>query len=155
MAGVSQLPADPRVTVHKAVEPLVKVTVPVAPAGNPVSDSVTGVPYATRAGEAETTTAGRALMAHLLAGLNERGARSVAGYVPVGSEPGAVAGDETALPEGLRAAGIALLLSLLLRRLLAAFGFYRFVWHRALFDLALTVILLGGTVEVASRVFGP
>jgi len=50
---------------------------------------------------------------------------------------------------------IALLVSLLLRRLLAAFGFYRFVWHRALFDLALTVILLGGTVEVASRVFGP
>ena len=50
---------------------------------------------------------------------------------------------------------IALLVSVLLRRLLAASGFYRFVWHRALFDLALTVILLGGTVEVASRVFGP
>jgi 5-formyltetrahydrofolate cyclo-ligase len=60
--------------------------------------------------EAETTAAGRALMAHLLAGLNERGARSVAGYVPVGSEPGTVAGEETALPDGLRAAGIALLL---------------------------------------------
>lgn len=50
---------------------------------------------------------------------------------------------------------IALVLSTLLRSVLAALGFYRFVWHRALFDLALTVILLGGTVEVASRVFGP
>ncbi len=59
------------------------------------------------------------------------------------------------IPALLVWATIALLLSILLRRLLAAFGLYRFVWHRALFDLALTVILLGGTVEVASRVFGP
>jgi len=59
------------------------------------------------------------------------------------------------IPALLVWATIALLLSILLRRLLAAFGLYRLVWHRALFDLALTVILLGGTVEVASRVFGP
>jgi hypothetical protein len=59
------------------------------------------------------------------------------------------------IPALLVWAAIALLLSILLRRLLAACGFYRLVWHRALFDLALTVILLGGTVEVASRVFGP
>lgn len=58
--------------------------------------------------EAETATAGRRLVTHLLAGLNERGVRSVAGYVPVGSEPGAGA----ALPEALREARIELLLPL-------------------------------------------
>lgn len=52
-------------------------------------------------------------------------------------------------------AAIALLASAVLRRLLAWAGFYRFVWHRALFDLALTVILLGGTVGLASRAYGP
>ncbi|WP_342111129.1 DUF1656 domain-containing protein [Methylobacterium sp. SI9] len=41
---------------------------------------------------------------------------------------------------------IAFALSLLLRRLLAASGFYRLVWHRPLFDLALYVVLLGGVV---------
>jgi 5-formyltetrahydrofolate cyclo-ligase len=56
--------------------------------------------------EAERAEAGRRLVGHLLAGLNERGVRSVAGYVPVGSEPG------TDLPEALRAAGIDLLLPL-------------------------------------------
>ena len=34
-------------------------------------------------------------------------------------------------------------LQLAIKRLLDACGFYRFVWHRALFDLALYVILLG------------
>lgn len=52
-------------------------------------------------------------------------------------------------------AATALLLSAVLRRVLAAAGFYRFVWHRALFDLALTVILLGGTVGLAARLVGP
>ena len=50
---------------------------------------------------------------------------------------------------------IALALSFVLRRVLAASGFYRLVWHRALFDLALTVILLGGTVGLATRFVGP
>ena len=40
-------------------------------------------------------------------------------------------------------AAIALLLQLMAKRLLNAFGFYRLVWHRALFDLAMFVILLG------------
>lgn len=48
------------------------------------------------------------------------------------------------LPPLLLCAGIALVLNILLRRALAAFGFYRFVWHPALFDLALFVIILGG-----------
>ncbi|KQT45506.1 hypothetical protein ASG52_15220 [Methylobacterium sp. Leaf456] len=44
---------------------------------------------------------------------------------------------------------IAFALSLPLRRGLAWAGFYRFVWHRPLFDLALYVVLLGAVVAVA------
>lgn len=46
---------------------------------------------------------------------------------------------------GLVAYGI----TVLLRRLLARIGAYRLVWHRALFDAALYVILLGGTAALA------
>ncbi len=52
-------------------------------------------------------------------------------------------------------AAIAFALSVLLRRLLRAVGFYRLVWHRALFDLALTILLLGGTVALARGIVGP
>jgi hypothetical protein len=45
----------------------------------------------------------------------------------------------------------ALVLMAVLRRGLAAAGFYRSVWHRALFDLALLVIVLGGIVFAADR----
>lgn len=38
----------------------------------------------------------------------------------------------------------------LLRPLLERVGVYRFVWHRALFDLALYVCLLGGVVYLSS-----
>lgn len=41
--------------------------------------------------------------------------------------------------------------SLPLRRVLAWSGFYRFVWHRPLFDLALYVVLLGIVVFLAVR----
>ncbi|UIY44850.1 DUF1656 domain-containing protein [Methylobacterium radiotolerans] len=47
---------------------------------------------------------------------------------------------------------VAFALSLPLRRLLAATGFYRLVWHRPLFDLALYVVLLGGVVTLAHRI---
>ena len=41
-------------------------------------------------------------------------------------------------------AAIALLLQIfVINRILRAVGFYRLVWHRALFDLAIYVILLG------------
>ena len=40
-------------------------------------------------------------------------------------------------------------ISLPLRRLLAWTGFYRLVWHRPLFDLALYVVLVGVIVSVA------
>lgn len=47
-------------------------------------------------------------------------------------------------------AAIALLLQLVINRFLGAFGFYRLVWHRALFDLAIYVILLGVVTAGAS-----
>ena len=43
----------------------------------------------------------------------------------------------------------ALLLTLVLTRLLQVIGFYRFVWHRPLFDVALGVILFGAVVAYA------
>ncbi|HEX2941752.1 MAG TPA: DUF1656 domain-containing protein [Rhodopila sp.] len=41
---------------------------------------------------------------------------------------------------------MAFVLNALLRRALAWAGIYRLVWHRALFDLALYVLLLGAVV---------
>jgi hypothetical protein len=46
---------------------------------------------------------------------------------------------------------IALAIAAVLRRLIAWYGLYRFVWHRPLFDLALLVIVLGGVAAVALR----
>jgi hypothetical protein len=46
-------------------------------------------------------------------------------------------------------------LNVVLRRALYAAGFYRFVWHRALFDLALFVILLAGVVALSAWVLEP
>jgi hypothetical protein len=46
---------------------------------------------------------------------------------------------------------LALALSAGLRRGLARLGFYRLVWHRPLFDLALFVILLGGIASLSAR----
>ena len=46
----------------------------------------------------------------------------------------------------------AFVISLPVRRVLAATGFYRLVWHRPLFDLALYVVLLGGVVVLAHRI---
>ena len=40
-------------------------------------------------------------------------------------------------------AAIAFLLQLVIKRPLNAIGFYRLVWHRALFDLGIYVILIG------------
>ena len=49
-------------------------------------------------------------------------------------------------------AAIALLLQLVINRFLNAFGFYRLVWHRALFDLAVYVILLGVVTAAGSSI---
>ncbi len=43
------------------------------------------------------------------------------------------------------------LISVFVRRVLALAGAYRVVWHRALFDVALFVILLGGVVAASQR----
>jgi hypothetical protein len=45
---------------------------------------------------------------------------------------------------------VAFLLNILARRWLSLIGFYQYVWHRPLFDIALYVILVGGVVEIAS-----
>ena len=47
-------------------------------------------------------------------------------------------------------AAIAFTLHLSIKRLMDAYGVYRFVWHRALFDLAVYVILLGVVTAAAS-----
>jgi protein AaeX len=49
----------------------------------------------------------------------------------------------------------ALPLTALLRRLLAARGAYRFVWHRALFDFSLFDIVLGVVSFAAEHVLSP
>lgn len=49
---------------------------------------------------------------------------------------------------------LAFAIALPLRRLLAASGFYRLVWHRPLFDIALYVVLLGLVVRVAVPLTG-
>jgi hypothetical protein len=49
---------------------------------------------------------------------------------------------------------LALLLLLALTRLLEAIGFYRFVWHRPLFNLALGIILFAAVVAYAEPVVG-
>ena len=43
---------------------------------------------------------------------------------------------------------IALALAFVLRRLLAWLGAYRFIWHPALFDAALTVILWAAVISL-------
>lgn len=54
------------------------------------------------------------------------------------------------LPWLMLLAGGALLALWCLRPLLAAAGLYRWVWHPALFDLGLYVLLLYGLVRVTS-----
>ncbi|GAN81421.1 DUF1656 domain-containing protein [Acidocella aminolytica] len=49
--------------------------------------------------------------------------------------------------------GLALLLSTLIRRGVAAAGLYRFIWHRPLFDLCLLVMLTGLISLTANRFF--
>jgi hypothetical protein len=45
----------------------------------------------------------------------------------------------------------ALAVSYLLRRAFARAGFYRFIWHPALFDFSLFVLVLGGLAFIASK----
>jgi hypothetical protein len=45
----------------------------------------------------------------------------------------------------------ALAISYLIRRALAGAGFYRFIWHPALFDFSLFVLVLGCLAFLGSR----
>jgi len=45
---------------------------------------------------------------------------------------------------------IAFLISVIVRGALSQLGFYRYVWHRPLFDIALYIALLGAVREIAS-----
>ncbi|MCP3467130.1 MULTISPECIES: DUF1656 domain-containing protein [unclassified Bradyrhizobium] len=44
---------------------------------------------------------------------------------------------------------VAFAISAVLRRLMQRFGLYRLVWHRALFNFALFVCILGGIVYLS------
>ena len=54
------------------------------------------------------------------------------------------------LPPLILWASIALVLLAVLRRILERLDFYRFVWHRSLFNLALYVLLVGGITFLGS-----
>lgn len=56
------------------------------------------------------------------------------------------------IPSLLAWAIVGFFLSLIVRRLLAKLGFYKYVWHRPLFDIALLVVLIGTVVMVAIKV---
>ncbi len=47
---------------------------------------------------------------------------------------------------------VAFFLNAVLRRALAHAGFYRVVWHRALFDLSMFIVVLGGVVWLTALV---
>jgi uncharacterized protein DUF1656 len=53
------------------------------------------------------------------------------------------------VPDLLVLTVITFFVSLFVQYLLDLVGFYRLVWHRALFDTALFVVLLGGVVAFA------
>ena len=47
-------------------------------------------------------------------------------------------------------AAVAAVLTQALRGVLRRLGFYRWVWHGALFDIAAFILLLGGVIAVAA-----
>lgn len=59
------------------------------------------------------------------------------------------------LPWLMPLAGMALLLLWPLRRLLALSGAYRWIWHPALFDMALYVLLLWALSDASTHLFAP
>lgn len=56
------------------------------------------------------------------------------------------------IPSLLAWAIVGFVASLFVRRLLAKLGFYKYVWHRPLFDIALLVVLIGTVVMIANKV---
>ena len=41
--------------------------------------------------------------------------------------------------------------SIFVRRMLAKIGFYKYVWHRPLFDIALVVVMIGVVVMLTNK----
>ncbi|HVJ76753.1 MAG TPA: DUF1656 domain-containing protein [Hyphomicrobium sp.] len=41
--------------------------------------------------------------------------------------------------------------SIFVRRVLAKIGFYKYIWHRPLFDIALVVVLIGVVVMITNK----
>jgi hypothetical protein len=57
------------------------------------------------------------------------------------------------IPSLLAWAVIGFMVSLLVRRVLAKLGFYKYVWHRPLFDIALVIVLVGAVASIANKIF--
>jgi hypothetical protein len=55
------------------------------------------------------------------------------------------------IPGFLIALAVALALTILVRRALAACGAYRLIWRASLFDFALAVVILGGVTAAQGR----
>ena len=55
------------------------------------------------------------------------------------------------IPAVLMLMFIAYLVNMAIRTVLARIGFYRFVWHRSIFDLGIYVLVLGVVVIVSQR----
>lgn len=56
------------------------------------------------------------------------------------------------LPGLLGAMLLTLVLTSVVRKILAWTGIYAIVWHRGLFDIALYVVLLGGVTTIYQRI---
>jgi Protein of unknown function (DUF1656) len=46
---------------------------------------------------------------------------------------------------------VAYLVNIVIRAVLTRVGFYRFVWHRSIFDLGIYVLVLGAVVVLSHR----
>jgi hypothetical protein len=57
------------------------------------------------------------------------------------------------IPSLLAWSVIGFIASIFLRRVLAKIGFYKYVWHRPLFDIALVIVLVGAVSSIANRIF--
>jgi hypothetical protein len=55
------------------------------------------------------------------------------------------------IPALLAWAVLGFVASIFVRRVLAKIGFYKYIWHRPLFDVALVVVLIGVVVMITNK----
>jgi hypothetical protein len=55
------------------------------------------------------------------------------------------------IPSLLAWAVLGFVASIFVRRVLAKIGFYKYIWHRPLFDIALVVVLIGVVVMITNK----